>query len=85
MFGEGPVDASLMFVGEQPGDQEDLAGRRRTDAHGHHRLHETTSRELAGLHLADEATQFTFLHFHTPKIYALPGAALAMLQDACNP
>lgn len=27
VFGEGPVDAALMFVGEQPGDQEDLAGR----------------------------------------------------------
>ena len=27
VFGEGPVDAVLMFVGEQPGDQEDLAGR----------------------------------------------------------
>jgi probable DNA metabolism protein len=26
VFGEGPVDAALMFVGEQPGDQEDLAG-----------------------------------------------------------
>jgi DNA polymerase len=27
VFGEGPLDASLLFVGEQPGDQEDLAGR----------------------------------------------------------
>jgi uracil-DNA glycosylase len=27
VFGEGPVDARVMFVGEQPGDQEDLAGR----------------------------------------------------------
>ena len=27
VFGEGPVGAPLMFVGEQPGDQEDLAGR----------------------------------------------------------
>jgi DNA polymerase len=27
VFGEGPVDAALMFVGEQPGDQEDIAGR----------------------------------------------------------
>ncbi len=27
VFGEGPVDAALMFIGEQPGDQEDLAGR----------------------------------------------------------
>ena len=27
VFGEGPVDAPLVLVGEQPGDQEDLAGR----------------------------------------------------------
>jgi len=27
VFGEGPLDAAIIFVGEQPGDQEDLAGR----------------------------------------------------------
>jgi uracil-DNA glycosylase family protein len=27
VFGEGPEDASVMFVGEQPGDYEDKAGR----------------------------------------------------------
>ena len=27
VFGEGPVHASVMLVGEQPGDQEDLLGR----------------------------------------------------------
>jgi uracil-DNA glycosylase len=27
VFGEGPADAQIMFVGEQPGDQEDLAGK----------------------------------------------------------
>jgi DNA polymerase len=27
VFGEGPADAEIMLVGEQPGDQEDLAGR----------------------------------------------------------
>jgi len=27
VFGEGPLDAKIMFVGEQPGDQEDIAGR----------------------------------------------------------
>ena len=27
VFGEGPLDAGIMFVGEQPGDQEDIAGR----------------------------------------------------------
>ena len=26
VFGEGPANAAIMFVGEQPGDQEDLAG-----------------------------------------------------------
>jgi uracil-DNA glycosylase len=27
VFGEGPPDAAMMFMGEQPGDQEDLAGK----------------------------------------------------------
>ena len=27
VFGEGPSNARLMFIGEQPGDQEDLGGR----------------------------------------------------------
>ncbi len=27
VFGEGPVEADIMFVGEQPGDQEDRQGR----------------------------------------------------------
>jgi uracil-DNA glycosylase family protein len=27
VFGEGPADAEILFVGEQPGDKEDLAGR----------------------------------------------------------
>jgi probable DNA metabolism protein len=27
VFGEGPLDAKILFVGEQPGDQEDIAGR----------------------------------------------------------
>jgi len=27
VFGEGPLDAGMMFVGEQPGDNEDLEGK----------------------------------------------------------
>ena len=27
VFGEGPADADILFVGEQPGDREDRAGR----------------------------------------------------------
>ena len=35
VFGEGPVDAALMLVGEQPGDKEDLAGRPFVGPAGH--------------------------------------------------
>lgn len=34
VFGERPQDAEIMFVGEQPGDQEDLAGRHFTGPAG---------------------------------------------------
>jgi DNA polymerase len=27
VFGEGPLDATVLFIGEQPGDQEDVIGR----------------------------------------------------------
>src|SRR4029079_1461165 len=27
VFGEGPLGSAILFVGEQPGDQEDLVGR----------------------------------------------------------
>jgi DNA polymerase len=27
VFGEGPLETDILFVGEQPGDQEDLAGK----------------------------------------------------------
>jgi hypothetical protein len=30
VFGEGPTGAGIMLVGEQPGDQEDRSGRRKT-------------------------------------------------------
>ena len=35
VFGEGPPDASMMLVGEQPGDQEDLQGRPFVGPAGH--------------------------------------------------
>lgn len=35
VFGEGPLHASIMFVGEQPGDQEDLAGHPFVGPAGH--------------------------------------------------
>jgi DNA polymerase len=35
VFGEGPILAPVLFVGEQPGDQEDLAGRPFVGPAGH--------------------------------------------------
>ena len=35
VFGEGPARAAVMLVGEQPGDQEDLAGRPFVGGAGH--------------------------------------------------
>jgi uracil-DNA glycosylase len=35
VFGEGPEHATVVFVGEQPGDQEDLAGRPFVGPAGH--------------------------------------------------
>ncbi|MGN6368260.1 MAG: UdgX family uracil-DNA binding protein [Phycisphaerae bacterium] len=35
VFGEGPADAELVLVGEQPGDQEDLAGKPFVGPSGH--------------------------------------------------
>src|SRR4051812_41520497 len=35
VFGEGPANAAIMFVGEQPGDLEDLAGKPFVGPSGH--------------------------------------------------
>ena len=35
VFGEGPKDAKIMLIGEQPGDQEDLAGKPFVGPAGH--------------------------------------------------
>jgi uracil-DNA glycosylase len=35
VFGEGPADAEVMMIGEQPGDQEDRAGRPFVGPAGH--------------------------------------------------
>lgn len=52
VLGEGPADAQLMIVGEQPGDQEDLSGRPFSGPAG--RMLDTT---LAGVGL-DRRTTF---------------------------
>ena len=52
VFGEGSPDARVMLVGEQPGDQEDRAGRPFVGPAG--RLLDTAL-EQAGVDLVDDA------------------------------
>ncbi len=50
VFGEGPVTAGMMLVGEQPGDMEDLSGRPAAVASGRPlRWHDVQRKEEAGL------------------------------------
>jgi uracil-DNA glycosylase len=54
VFGQGPADARIMLVGEQPGDQEDLTGRPFVGPAG-----EVLDRALAEAGLAREALYVT--------------------------
>lgn len=88
VFGEGPPDARLVIVGEQPGDHEDLAGRPFVGPAG-----QLLDRALAAAGIAREAVYFTnaVKHFRhraneTPRgprrLHARPGAAHVA---ACRP
>jgi uracil-DNA glycosylase family protein len=84
VFGEGPVNAEIVFVGEQPGDQEDLAGKPFVGPAG-----KILDRALKDAGIARETTYVTnaVKHFKfTPRgkrrIHQTPGPAdLA----ACRP
>ncbi|MCA0302979.1 MAG: UdgX family uracil-DNA binding protein [Proteobacteria bacterium] len=54
VFGEGPSGAALMLVGEQPGDQEDIAGRPFVGPAG-----KVLDRALAAAGIAREAVYLT--------------------------
>jgi uracil-DNA glycosylase family protein len=65
VFGEGPSRAQVMFVGEQPGDKEDLAGRPFVGPAG--RLFDTLLEE-AGLDRAKCYVTNAVKHFkHEPR------------------
>ncbi|MGZ5862571.1 MAG: UdgX family uracil-DNA binding protein [Methyloceanibacter sp.] len=65
VFGEGPAQASLMLVGEQPGDQEDLTGRPFRGPAGTVLDH---ALESAGIDRADVYVTNAVKHFkHEPR------------------
>jgi uracil-DNA glycosylase family protein len=76
VFGEGPVDAALMFVGEQPGDQEDLAGKPFVGPAG--RLFDRALAEAGvdrgAVYVTNAVKHFKFEQRGKRRIHAKPGA-----------
>ncbi|KQS02138.1 DNA polymerase [Sphingomonas sp. Leaf357] len=76
VFGEGPTDARLMFVGEQPGDQEDLAGRPFVGPAGQvfDRAIAEAGIDRAQVYVTNAVKHFKFEQRGKRRIHAKPGA-----------
>ena len=76
VFGEGPPDAPVMIVGEQPGDKEDLAGKPFVGPAG--QLFDEVA-EMAGLdrsrcYVTNSVKHFKFVMKGKRRIHQKPGA-----------
>ena len=83
VFGEGPADARLMFVGEQPGDQEDLAGRPFIGPAGQlfDRALAEAGIDRTTVYVTNSVKHFKFEARGRRRIHVKPGAAEI---NACN-
>lgn len=74
VFGEGPLDARLMFVGEQPGDKEDLAGRAFVGPAGQlfDRALAEAGIDRAGTYVTNAVKHFKFEQRGKRRIHARP-------------
>ncbi|AXJ94829.1 MULTISPECIES: UdgX family uracil-DNA binding protein [unclassified Sphingomonas] len=83
VFGEGPVDAAMMVVGEQPGDQEDLAGRPFVGPAGQvfDRAIAAADIDRARLYVTNAVKHFKFEQRGKRRIHASPKAGEI---DACR-
>ena len=76
VFGEGPANATIMFVGEQPGDQEDLAGRPFVGPAG--RLFDTMLEEAgidrARVYVTNAVKHFKFQQRGKRRLHSKPDA-----------
>jgi uracil-DNA glycosylase family protein len=77
VFGEGPGDARLMFVGEQPGDQEDVIGRPFVGPAGQllDRALEEAGIDRRASYVTNAAKHFKFVPRGTRRIHQKPEAA----------
>ena len=76
VFGEGPETARLMFVGEQPGDQEDLAGKPFIGPAGQvfDRALAAAGIDRASSYVTNAVKHFKFEPRGKRRIHAKPGA-----------
>ena len=76
VFGEGPLDASIMFVGEQPGDQEDIAGRPFVGPAGQlfDAALEKAGIDRASVYVTNAVKHFKFVPRGKKRIHSKPGA-----------
>jgi uracil-DNA glycosylase len=74
VFGEGPLDAAMMLVGEQPGDQEDRAGRPFVGPAGQmlDRALTEAGIDRAGVYLTNAVKHFKFEPHGKRRIHATP-------------
>jgi DNA polymerase len=83
VFGEGPLDASIMFVGEQPGDQEDIAGRPFVGPAGQlfDAALEKAGIDRSTVYVTNAVKHFKFVQRGKKRIHSKPGAGEI---DACR-
>ncbi|MBS7700568.1 MULTISPECIES: UdgX family uracil-DNA binding protein [unclassified Chelatococcus] len=76
VFGEGPHDAKIMIVGEQPGDQEDRAGKVFVGPAGRvfDRALLAAGIDRAGVYVTNAVKHFKFELRGKRRIHARPGA-----------
>jgi DNA polymerase len=83
VFGEGPPDAPLMIVGEQPGDKEDIAGRPFVGPAGQlfDEVAERAGLERGRYYVTNAVKHFKFVQKGRRRIHQKPAASEI---TACN-
>jgi DNA polymerase len=76
VFGEGPAGASLLFIGEQPGDQEDVIGRPFVGPAGQilDRALEAAGIDRRTIYITNAVKHFKFTPRGTRRIHQTPDA-----------
>ena len=76
VFGEGPLDASIVFVGEKPGDQEDIAGRPFVGPAGalFDKALETAGIDRSAVYVTNAVKHFKFVQRGKRRIHNKPDA-----------